>query len=114
MKTLLTVLVTIILFLFSLVTYASLDVTWSWTAPTEYTDNTLIEEGGITGFNLYCNDDEPILIPGASLNHTENLAPGEYECYVTTLAHGIESDPSNIVTKTVEWPKPKPPVLTLN
>lgn len=114
MKTILTIFITLIILSLSFITYASLDVTWSWTAPTEYDDNTIIEEGGITGYNLYCNDNAPISIPAPSLSHTENLAPGTYECYVTAWAHGKESEPSNSVTKIVEWPKPKPPILSLN
>lgn len=114
MKILLKTVIIILILAVSFITYASLDVTWSWLAPTEYTDNTSIEEGGLTEYKLYCNDDAPISIPAPSLSHTENLAPGIYECYVTAVAHGQESEPSNTVTKIVEWPKPKAPILILN
>jgi len=107
-------LISIVLSIGGLIAYASQDATFSWTAPTEYTDNTPIEEGGLTEYRLYCNGSLVATIPSTSLTHAENFAPGIYECHITALAHGIESDPSNTVTIIVEWPKPKPPVLSLN
>lgn len=114
MKIILKALIVILILGVSFITYASLDVTWSWTAPTEYTDDTIIEDGAITEYKLYCNGNPPISIPAPNLTYTENLAPGVYDCHITVWAHGQESEPSNSVTKIVEWPKPKPPVLSLN
>ena len=87
------------------------DVTWSWTPPTEYVDNTPILEGAIEGYKLYCNGEDAISIPNVT-NFTKSLSPGTYVCYVTVTAHGIESDPSNSTTKVIDWPQPKPPVLS--
>jgi len=113
-KIILRALIAILILTLSFITYASLDVTWSWVAPTEYVDGTPIEDGAITEHKLYCNGNSPISIPAPNIDYTENMPPGTYDCYVTAVAHGRESDSSNTVTKIVEWPKPKPPVLSLN
>jgi hypothetical protein len=49
----------------------------------------------------------------ATSTATPNLGPGTY-CFraIHTNTYGEVSDPSNVISRTVQAPKPNPPVLT--
>ena len=94
------------------------DITWLVTPPTEYTDNRPILAGDIEEHRLYCNGKEPKILPWPEVSYTNSPPIGlDITCYVTTVTGaGLESAPSNSVTKISEEepvePLPtKPPVL---
>lgn len=80
-----------------------------WTAPIEYTDNSPILAVDSISYNVYC--DAEAVVSVITLSYLTDRTPGTYTCYVTAVVNGVESDPSNTVTKIVEFPKPKAPVL---
>ncbi len=79
-------------------------VTFNWTAPTEYSDNSPLNPEDLEQFKIYCNDDAPIFVEPDKRSHNVTLFPGTYTCHVTTSARGQESDASEATTKVVGWP----------
>jgi hypothetical protein len=66
----------------------------SWTAPTEFTDNTKINK--IDEFRIYINDD-PVSVSGDKSTYSVNLPAGNHSFYVTAVVNNIESSASNTV-----------------
>lgn len=92
-------------------------IQFTWTNAIERADGTPFDAATEQAeIRLYCNGDtSPTFIsPGAATATAEIIvAAGEYTCYATTVdMDGQESDPSNIVTKTVLAAIPAPPTLT--
>lgn len=105
--------------------------TWSWTAPTEYENNTPIPTSDILSYTLYCGvteggpHDQFITAMNTPPPQDMDMAPlvgnqpGTYYCVLTATSslYLEESAPSNEVNFTV-LPgdlglRPKPPVLSL-
>ena len=104
-------------------------VTITGTNPTTNTDTTTIPatgEGSLTALRIeYGTCSAPGVFgtkvgeisrtpaaPGASFSHTINLNPGTscVRAFVTNT-YGNDSDASNVAVRTVDPPKPRPPVL---
>lgn len=80
-------------------------VNFSYTPATEYTDGSAMPLNEIAETVLYCNGSEVQRKPGADGSFNPNLVPGRYVCYATHIAtNGLESGPSNEVTKVVGVP----------
>lgn len=111
-KTVISIILTLVLIS---VNYVSADeqVTWSWSEVTEDTMNNPIT---VDEYQLYCNSSEARVIIAPILTYVSTLANGTYACYVTAVKDGIESEPSNIVTKVVQDAVvvPKAPILSAN
>ncbi len=86
------------------------EVTVSCTAPTEYTDNTPINQDELKIFNIYRDGVNVAQVNDVCL-YVESLTPATYKYKVSVTINGIESAQSNEVTKTIVYPTPKAPVL---
>lgn len=94
----------------------------NWTNPTAYTDGTTLAAADITQTRVEygtCGTSTPlsfgvkagetVVTGGATSAVINSLAPGVYCVQAKTTAQGIESDASNVATKTLLPPKPNPP-----
>lgn len=112
----------ILLFLISLPAFA-LDipdraedsVTFSWSAPSERMDGSLLPPDQIGGYELYYSADggeTQVVEIGVTTSHSlERLDPGSYEAAISTVdTDGLYSEPSNTVTFEI-GSRPKPPSL---
>lgn len=104
-------------------------VDFSWDNPTQYEDGTTYDPAvDQAETRLYCGVDPNTFVPGTDTNPqtlTPNtivegdattgfvdLIPGTRLCFATVVdIHGMESMPSNVVTREVVRFKPEPPVL---
>lgn len=116
----------LILLLLSSVAYSAdypRDVSVEWTNASEYVDGSLIQEGELEAvrIEIYRQQDAvPVFVAtvpvsGVGLAQSEVFAgavqqPGTYLIYGYSIAGGIESDPSNSVSRKYTG-KPLPPVL---
>lgn len=76
---------------------------------TTYTDGSPMPLSAIEETRLYCDGNIVATITDGSEEFNPDLTPGSYACYATHVANGIESVPSNTVTKVVDQPPPSPP-----
>lgn len=75
--------------------------TFSWTAPTAYTDGTALPAAQISGYRLTCGA-TVVPIAGAVTTFKRDFAPGSYSCSLQTIAtNGQISAASNTATFTV-------------
>lgn len=101
------------------------DISYCWTNPTEYEDNTLIEAGELTSVRIevfrngdtvpYFVQEIPATQPG--VEQCETLAgaigqPGTYVGYGYAQANGVWSVASNASNAKKYTGKPKPPSFT--
>lgn len=87
---------------------------WTYTRATLRVDGTPITEAEIAETRLYCDGDPtPVAVEfGASGALQAELSVGSHDCYATHVdTGGLESDPSNTVTRVVLPVRPNPPVL---
>lgn len=99
-----------ILALFGVSSVLAQDVSVSCTAPTEYTNDQPINPDEIKTFNFY-RDNEPVIHVADVCLLVQSLTPATYTYRVSVTINGVESDLSNEVTRTVDFPKPKAPVI---
>lgn len=97
----------------------------SWTLPTQYEDgstlagadiaSTTVEYGTCSGTAFGTKAGQVVATGGASSATVNNLAPGTwcFRAFVTTVAAkgAVSSGFSNVASKTVPFPAPKPPTL---
>ena len=87
----------------------ALDKTFSWTAPTAYTDGSSLPAAQIAGYTLTCGP-TVVQIAGPVLTFVRDFGPGTYTCSLQTRAvNGQISVASNTVSFTVPQPTPNPP-----
>ena len=85
-------------------------VNFNYTPATTRVDGSPLALADIAETRLYCNNQLVTSEPGADGNFNPDLMPGSYTCYATHVdTNGLESDPSNEVTKLVLPPRPNPP-----
>ena len=99
---------------FSSAAMADEDKTFSWTAPTEYTNNTPILPGDLSSFRITCND---VIIAevGANLtSYTMNLTTGEYSCHIQALTLTAISENSATVTTEAAGDPPLIPMAIMD
>jgi hypothetical protein len=86
---------------------AAVEKTFSWTAPTAYTDGTPLPAAQIAGYTLNCSPTRTLAIAGAVTTFKADFGPGSHTCaLVTRAANGQVSAPSNSVNFTVPQPVP--------
>ncbi len=90
----------LVLVLLLLMSFDSLALTktWNWTAVTEDTNDDPIV---IEHYNVYCNDQEVVVLPGDVTQYARDLRAGTHWCYITAEAHGIESENSETKEITI-------------
>lgn len=112
-KTVIGIILTLLALSVSYSSYADEQVVWSWQ---EVTEDTLNNPITVDEYRLYCNDSEARVIIAPILTYVSTLANGTYACYVKAIKDGVESEPSNIVTKVVQDAVvvPKAPILNPN
>lgn len=102
--------------------------TLTWTHPTQNTDGsaipstgngaiaqTRIEWGTCSGTGGFGTKESELIVPyPANTTTINNFLGGETVCFraFSKNTYGIESDASEVVVKTFDAPKPRPPVLS--
>lgn len=103
-------------------------VTVSWVLPTQNTDNSVIpltgsgalaesrvEYGPCTSSGGLASVENQVNVPApGNTTQVNGFVGGETVCFRVRVANnlGVVSEPSNVVSKTFDAPKPRPPVLT--
>jgi hypothetical protein len=100
----------------------------SWSAPTQYTDNTPIPSGGLSNYTILCgasstNLNQTVTVPATTTSYSraqmlQNFAMNYgtvYFCALTvTATNGLTSARSATVSFTIQDTRiPKPPVLSV-
>lgn len=87
-------------------------IAFSWQNATQRVDGTPLLAEDIAETRIYCNGNLVGTVTGALTTANIDLSVGSYECYGTHVdTNGLESDPSNIVTKVVLPAPPLPPTM---
>lgn len=112
-KTVISIILTILFLSVSDLSYGDEQVIWSWS---EVTEDTLNNPITVDEYRLYCNSSPARVIIAPVLTYVSTLSNGTYACYVKAIKDGVESEPSNIVTKVVQDAVviPKAPILSAN
>lgn len=91
----------------------SAQIRFEWINAIERVDGSDFLATDIERTNVYCNDELIGFVTNDATLLTVDLPSGTYQCYATHVdrVSGLESDPSNIVTKVVDYVKSNPPTL---
>lgn len=87
-------------------------VDFSYIPADAYTTGEAMPLSDIQFTRLYCNDVLVAEEAGADSTISADLSAGVHVCYGTHIAGGLESIPSNTVTREVTRGPPNPPELT--
>jgi len=86
-------------------------VGFSYTPADAYTTGEPMPLSDIQFTRLYCDGALVAEEPGADSHIEADLGVGTHTCYGTHVAGGLESAPSNTVTRVVTLGPPNPPVI---
>ena len=79
---------------------------FTWTAPTAYTDGTPVQTGEIDGYRIYCDQESIVLNVTGEVEEyrapSGSFSIGSHSCYMTAIARGVESVPSDTVPFDVD------------
>lgn len=90
-------------------TAAALTKTFTWTAPTQYTDGSPLPTAEIAGYTITCGT-RVLPVNGPVTSFVADFTPGSYTCAAVTRAtNGQVSVPSMSVSFTVPLPTPNAP-----
>lgn len=105
------------LVVFSPLTFAVGEKTFTFTAPTEYEDGTPLPQSEIASYDIECDGSLLVNLLNIPLNREEYIAPsgtfavGTHACQAFTITtEGERSGPSNTVNFTVAPGVPGPPI----
>ncbi len=101
------------LLLLSPLVFGQATKTFTWTPPTEYTDNTPLPNSDLAEYRIYCNGQLLATVPNVPVNtnsYATDLPAGTYTCTATAVTVlGVESAESNPANFTVDPGVPNPP-----